>query len=231
MRKIAEFFSLLWLNLAVSLRNLAEWIKIAWRYYPNHAFLKEDLSLRLLYFFQSPFKISKRFLIARGEKEIYAYGETPLTSLEIIAKQAKIGPNDCVYELGSGRGFVCFWLNSFTGCSVVGIEQVPAFVQRAEKVRRRFDLKKIEFRQSDFCEADLTGATVIYLYGTCLHERSIQRLIQSFEKMPRGTKIITVSYSLAEFTPNPRFLLMKRFSVPFTWGDADVFLHIMDIMD
>lgn len=227
--ELREFFSLFWLKLVVSWRNFVEWIRVIFRYYPHHfTFLKEDLALRMMYLFQSPYTISKHFLLKREEKEIYAYGETPLTSMEIIAEQAKIGPEDSVYELGSGRGLVCFWLNSFIGCSVVGIEYVPEFVARAERVRKRLNVKRVQFRQADFCAADLTGATVIYLYGTCLDENSIQRLLQKFEKLPYGTKIITVSFSLEEYTSNPRFLLMKRFSVPFTWGEADVFIHLVN---
>ena len=223
-----EFFSLLKLNILVSLRNMAEFMRVACRYYSSWTFFKEDLSLRLMYLFHNPFSISRRFLQKRGEPDVYAYGETPLTSLEKIAKEAQITSKDCVYELGAGRGATCFWLHQFIGCSVVGIEYVPEFVERAERIRRRLKVKGIEFRLADMLKTDFKGATVCYLYGTCLDEHAIKLLIQKFKKLPVGTKIITVSYPLTDYTADPCFHIMKRFSVPFTWGSADVYLHVIE---
>lgn len=222
-----EFFSLLWLNTVVMARNAVEFVKVAAKYYWNISFLKADIALRLMYFFHNPFSISKRFLMHKGEKEVYAYGETPLTSMEIIAREAQIGPQDCVYELGSGRGRNCFWLNSLLGCSVVGIEFIPEFVERANRIKDKLDFKGVEFRLGDMCEADYSGATVCYLYGTCLDDASIRKLMKKFEKLPLGTKIITVSYSLMDYTDKPFFEVMKRFTVPFTWGEADVYIHVV----
>lgn len=224
---IREFLSLLWLNVRVTGRNAIEFFKVAARYYGNLSFLKADSALRLMYFFHNPFSISKRFLMRKGEKEVYAYGETPLTSLEIIADEAQIKPYDRVFELGSGRGRNCFWLNSWIGCSVVGIEFVPEFVERANRIKDRLNFKGIEFRLEDMCEADYSGATVLYLYGTCLDEGSIKKLVKKFSKLPVGTKIITVSYSLIDYVEKPFFEVMKRFIVPFTWGEADVYIHVV----
>lgn len=223
---LKEFFALIWINLTVMLSNIVEFIKVAFRYYGNFPFLKADLSLRLMYLFHNPFSISKRFLRQRGEENIYAYGETPLTSLEIIAKEAEIGSHDCVYELGAGRGRGCFWLHSFTGCSVVGIEYNPAFVERAIRISKRLKIQGVEFRLADMREIEYKGATVCYLYGTCLNDADIKQLIEKFSHLPSGTRIITVSYSLADYTEASWFEIMKRFTVPFPWGQADVYLHV-----
>lgn len=224
---LREFFSLLWINTVVLWRNLIEFFKVALRYYGNFSFLKADISLRLMYLFHNPFSISKRFLMAKGEKEIYAYGETPLTSLEIIAKESRISSQDVVFELGAGRGRSCFWLNHFIGCRVVGIEYVPEFVERANRIKKKMGLKEIEFRLGNILDADLTGATVCYLYGTCLDDATIERLAQKFSKLPAGTKIITVSYPLNEYSKKPCFEILNRFSVPFTWGEGDVFVNVV----
>src|SRR4051812_11578682 len=99
-----EFFKLVGIRFAVFFREVIESVKIAKRYYRNRLFFRADIALKLLYFFHNPFSISKRFLQERGEKEVYAYGETPLTSWEIIARESGITAEDTVYELGSGRG-------------------------------------------------------------------------------------------------------------------------------
>lgn len=225
--KIKEFFTLIWINFVVFFRNAFEYSKVVIRYYGSWKFLKADISLILMYFFHNPFSISKRFLQNKGEKEVHAYGETPLTSLEIIAREAQIGPKDIVYELGSGRGRCCFWLNSFTGCSVVGIEQVPDFVERANRIRNKLKIQKVTFINQDFCDVDLSPATLCYLYGTCLDDLTIKKLIDKFSHLAIGTKIITISFSLADYTNASWFETMKHFTVQYTWGTADAYVHII----
>lgn len=222
-----EFISLLWLNLVVKLRNLIEFIKVAIKYYSNFSFLKADLFLRLTYLFNSPFSLSKRFLVAKGESNIYAYGETPLTTLEMIAKECNFTKSDCIFELGCGRGRTCFWLNSFIGCKVIGIEMVPDFVERAERIVHKLKLTDIEFKLGDMSEVDLRGATVCYLYGTCLEEDTINVMIKKFAKLPIGTKIITVSYPLTDYTDEPYFEVMKCFTGKFTWGETEIYMNVI----
>lgn len=224
---IKEFFSLLWLNIVVHIRNFVEFIKIVFKYYWNFSFFKADLSLILMYLFHNPFSISKRFLMKKGESDVYAYGETPLTTLDTIVKECKISPNDYVFELGCGRGRTCFWINSFVGCRVVGIEYIPDFVERANRIKNKLKIKGVEFRLEDMRDTDFTGATVCYLYGTCLDENTIEILINKFSKLPVGTKIITVSYPLTDYTNEPIFEIMKRFPGKFTWGETDIYLHVV----
>ena len=225
--RIKEFLILLWINFIVTLKNILELFKVIVLYWSNFSFFKADLSLQLMYLFHNPFKISKHFLQKQGAKEIYAYGETPLTSMAIIAKTCGIGPKDLVFELGAGRGRTAFWLNSFKHCSVVGIEFVEDFVERAQLITKRLDIKNVDFRLADMLTTDYTGATVCYLYGTCLDELTISHLAEKFSKLPQGTKIITVSYPLSDYTDLTCFEVMKRFTVPYPWGMGDVYLQIV----
>jgi SAM-dependent methyltransferase len=224
---LREFLELIWVNFVVHLRNLVEFLKVMVKYYGNITFLKVDMSLLLMYLFHNPFSISKRFLMRKGESEIYAYGETPLTTLEMIAKECQISSKDVVFELGSGRGRNCFWLNSFIGCKAIGIEYIPDFVERAERIKKKLEIKNVDFRLGDILDADYTGATVLYLYGTCLEDDFIKKLIEKFAQLPVGTKIITVSYPLTDYVEHPFFEVMKRFSGKFPWGVGDVYLQVV----
>jgi hypothetical protein len=223
--KALELFKLIGIKLWVATQNLIEYLKVVWCYYRNPLFRKVDLALLWSYFCNNPYRISRDFLLRRGEANIYAYGETPLTTLEQIVKEAGIGAEDTVFELGSGRGRPCFWLRCFVGCNVIGIEFVPDFVAKANEVRQRFKLSGIDFRHQDMLKADLSGASVVYLYGTCMEDLEIHKLIDQLEKLPEGTKIITVSYPLTDFT-DKEFLVVERiFPAKFTWGMADVYLQ------
>ena len=225
LNKLKENFSLVWLNLVTKKRDLHEYLKVVKRYYFQSTFRKIDLALLLLYLFKNPFKISKDFLLAQDEEEVYAYGETPLTTLEEIAHQCQITAQDHVFELGSGRGRGCFWLNCFVGCQVVGVDFLPTFIQRAQRVKEKYQIKRVDFRQENFLHTHFNGVTVVYLFGTLLDEPFLRKLVKRFSKLPPGTKFITVSYSLSDYTQQPLFELIRSFPASFNWGETDVYLQ------
>jgi SAM-dependent methyltransferase len=224
--QLKEMVVLLGINLKVKMGNLIELLRVMIRYYPTLRFLKIDTSLLFSYFLTNPFRLSKHFLIQRGEREVYTYGETPLTTLELITRECGLSNRDIVFELGCGRGRTCFWLNQFIGCSVVGIDYVPAFIEKAQSIKNYFHVQGVTFRLEDLFQADLKGATVIYLYGTCFSAASINLLIERFSQLPEGIKIITVSYALTEYQPDAPFQVLKQFMAPFTWGKTDVYLQV-----
>lgn len=215
-------FSIVLLNLKTTFFRIFELIRVTLRYYPK--FLSIDFLLASHYLFGNPHQISKKFLKQKGAKEIYAYGETPLTTLDRIARICGILSKDIVYDLGCGPGRTTFWLKQFIKCKVVGIDYLPTFIRRAESVRRYMRLNGIEFHEEDMLKTDFSQATVIYLYGTCLDDETIESLIERFSSLKTGTKIITVSYPLTDFSQ--KFCLEKQFMARFPWGKAEVFLNL-----
>jgi SAM-dependent methyltransferase len=224
--RLKEYFSLLGLNLVVKCRNLIEYTKVVYKYYRNFSFAKIDTSLVLMYLFDNPFSVSKRFFIHRAHSEEFTYGETPLTTFAKIAQETRITPNDTVYELGCGRGRVCFWLNKFIGCKVTGVDLVDDFIVRAKRIQRKLDVKGIEFKVENFLHTDIKNASVVYLYGTCLEDDTIKKLIKHFKGLPSGARVITVSYALSDYTDEKIFETMKRFPASFTWGEGDVYIQV-----
>ena len=225
-KRIFERFSLLGIYFLVLKRNLFEQLKIIFFYYSNIQFLKTDLYLLFLYLFQNPYRINQRFLKKRGESNIYTYGETPLTTLETIVNECGINYSDTVFELGSGRGRSCFWLSSFIQCKIIGCEIDPIFYHKATKVQNYFQLPELEFIFKDMYKIDFSNATVIYLYGTCLEKTEIKQLLAQFQNLKPGAKVISVSYSLIEYTSEDLFTLVKTFPATFTWGTANVYLQV-----
>lgn len=222
---LKEPITLLWIHLKVKTVSLIEYVRVLFRYYPHLDFAKIDTALLFSYLFSNPFRISKHFLKEKEEDEVYTYGETPLTSLELIARKCQITAQDVVFELGCGRGRACFWLNQIVGCSVVGIDYVPSFIAKAEKIKNLFQVQRLSFRLEDFLQADFKDATVVYLYGTCLSDNQIELLIKQLSKLPKGTKIITISYALKDFQPDAPFRIITQFPATFTWGETDVYLQ------
>lgn len=222
---IKDFIKLLGLHLTVQAKNFIEYLKVIAKYYSNWPFFKTDIGLQLIYLFDNPFSISKRFLIKKGEEDTYAYGETPLTTFETIAKECRIKPTDTFYELGCGRGRICFWIHSFIKCKTVGIDYIPEFVNRGNRIVNRLHLQNIQFRQENIIDTQFSDGTVFYLYGTCLEDAFIEKLAAKLALLPSGTKIITISYPLTDYSQ--KFEVMKRFPAHFNWGTADVYLQVV----
>ncbi|MFT4552512.1 MAG: SAM-dependent methyltransferase [Chlamydiales bacterium] len=223
--KPKEILELFFVGTLVRARNLVENCKVFVRYYRNFQFFKIDFLMFLLYFFRGPFHISKCFLLDKGEEDIYDYGETPLTTLENIAKESECSSSDTLFELGCGRGKTAFWLNCFTGCKVVGIEIIPTFIEKARFIKSWFKVDGVEFRNEDILSTDYSGATMLYLYGTTMEKETIVALIEKFKSLPKGTKIMTVSFPLSDYTAEALFRTEKIFTVTFNWGDSNVFLQ------
>ncbi len=220
-----ELVCLLGIGIRSQWRALVEFVRVVRRYYPNKKFRRLDMALSAPYFLRSPYRISKHFLKQRGAADIYTYGETPLTTLEQIARNAELSSDDLLFDLGCGPGRTSLWLHNFIGCRIIGIEQIPLFVERAQDLIQRFQLDHIEFRQADLRDIDYTEATAIYLYGTCFDEEFLAPLIAKLRKTRPGTKIITVSYELNEFSREPYFKLIRQFPAHYPWGETQIFLQ------
>ncbi|MCC5832832.1 MAG: class I SAM-dependent methyltransferase [Chlamydiales bacterium] len=212
------------LNLRATFFRLFEGFRSLLRYYRNLPFLLNDLLLASHYLFRNPHRESKRFMKERGEKNIYTYGETPLTTLDWIMRRCGILSKDVLYEVGCGSGRTIFWLHHFVKCRVVGIDYQPTFIDRANRIKEWLRLDQTEFLLQDMLETNFRKATAVYLYGTCLGEEAIERLAARFEEMKSGAKVITVSYPLTDYSD--AFTLAKQFTARFPWGKAEVYLSI-----
>lgn len=201
---------------------------VARNHYRNAAFRRVDRALLARYRFRNPYRISRRFLESQGVGDVHTYGETPLSTIERLARQCGLNHGDVVYELGCGRGRTAFWLRVCVGCSVVGVELVPSFVKLAGDVRGETGLDRIEFRNEDFLETDLDDGTFIYLSGTCLPDEIIERLTCRLATLKPGTRILTISYPLSEYGTAASFRLVSRFPARFAWGETTAFLQEVD---
>ncbi len=199
--------------------NFIDFVKTVFRYYRKPKFALVDSTLLLRYFFKSPYRIGREY------KSSEPYGETPLVTLDTILSHCPIGPDDVAFELGCGRARACFWLSLYKGYKTVGIEYIPAFVERAEQLAKFYDVKNIEFRLGDILTADLSEATWIYLFGSALPDETITKLTKRLEKLKPGTKIITISYPLSAYTSNDIIKVNQTLDVSFPWGETQAFIQ------
>lgn len=220
---LKSWYKILLLNCKVTILRMIEAVRVLLLYYRNLHFLWLDFLLATQYLLRTPCRISKAFLKALGADNIYAYGQTPLTLLHRVAKECSLLSKDVVYDLGCGTGRTTLWLATFVRCKAVGIDFLPAFVQKAERVKRYGRARRVFFRNEDMRQADMSDATAIYLYGTCLDDDSIEKLIEKFKRLPSSTKIITVTYPLSDFSD--AFTTKKKFYGRYPWGKTPIYLN------
>jgi hypothetical protein len=182
-------------------------------------FLFANALLFLLYLFCNPYRYCRKFLQNKGEENIYAYGETPLETLDLIAENCPVKPIDTWLDLGSGRGQGTIYITAQRRCKGLGIDQIERFVRRANWTARLTGLPAT-FLTLDILDAPFDQATVVYLYGTAWPDATLSLLEEKMQKLPKGARIISIS------APLKTFPLLKTFPVSFPWGDTDAFLHI-----
>jgi SAM-dependent methyltransferase len=219
MHSIGEFFISLFVFFKVKWFLFKEQREIR-RRFPT--FLPFERALNRTYRFHNPFRICKEHLGQKGEKCFDVYGETPLPILAKIAQECALNSDDVLLELGCGRGRGAMFLSHLVGCCVIGIDWIPFFIHTAQNIISSIDpLLRTTFQCEEMQTANLTGATAIFLYGTCLSDAVISALIARFERLPPQTKIITVSYPLSDYSP--RFKTLKQFSALFPWGEGEIY--------
>ena len=191
------------------------------------------LWLKLSYFLDGPYAVSRRYYRKTGATDIYVYGETPLTTLGVIVARAGVSEKDHVFELGAGSGFTSLWLNTVQNCRVTAVERTPLFCWRLERLVRRFRLTGINVICGDYLQTSLEDASVIYLYASNLDEATITRLAARLFELAAGVKIITVSYPLQPYLGasgcSGSFQLLDQFTVPFEWGEAEVYVQMLTV--
>lgn len=195
------------------------WILVIARYYTRHlGFAYSDTLLWLHYLFKTPHQHSRQFAHDN------LYGETPLTTLEKIAKHSHLTSRDTVYEIGCGTGRTALWLTHFVHCRVVGIDHVPVFIRRVKRVAQWRHLDRVRFECADVLQIPLEGATCIYFYGTAREDAFVQALIARFVQLKPGTRIVTTSYPLSDY--DSRFPLLHHFQGTFPWGRTTIYIQV-----
>ncbi|WP_267226443.1 hypothetical protein [Dyella silvae] len=102
--------------------------------------------------------------IAALDDEMVFYQPTPARHVFDLIERAGIGPHDVLIDLGSGLGHVPLLVSICTGARCIGIEREAAYVTAARRSAESLKVRDVAFIAQDAREADLSRATVFYLY-------------------------------------------------------------------
>jgi SAM-dependent methyltransferase len=129
------------------------------------------------------------------------YEPTPMPVVRALLELADVGPQDIVYDLGSGDGRIPIAAAREFGARGVGIEIDPALVTRARANAREAGVEdRVEFRLGDMYAADVRSATVVTLF---LHPGPNLKLREKLRSdLPAGSRVVSYVWDMGSWTPD-----------------------------
>ena len=128
------------------------------------------------------------------------YEPTPMPIVRALLELAEVGPQDLVYDLGSGDGRIPITAAKEFGTRGVGIEIDPALVTQAQANARAAGVEgQVEFRLANMYQADVRSATVVTLF---LHPGPNLKLREKLRSdLQPGSRVVSYVWDMGGWTP------------------------------
>ncbi len=124
---------------------------------------------------------------------------TPPEVVVEILRLARVGPDDVVYDLGSGDGRIVIAAARDFGARGVGIELDPDLVAESIRNARRARVAdRTRFLQQDIFGADFSEATVVTLY---LSPEVNLRLRPKLLALEPGSRVVSHDFPIGDWKP------------------------------
>jgi hypothetical protein len=128
------------------------------------------------------------------------YVVTPDRVITEMLRIASVGPDDLLYDLGSGDGRIVIAAARQFGTRGVGIEIDPALVEVAnENARQAGVTHLVRFVHGDMFVADFSKATVVMLY--LLPELNLRLRPRLLTELAPGTRVVSHNYDMGNWVP------------------------------
>jgi len=120
--------------------------------------------------------------------------------VDAMLRLARVGPDDVVYDLGSGDGRIVIIAAQKYGARGVGIELVPRLVEMSRDLAREGAVAdRVTFIEGDLFSADISEATVVTLYLSPSINR--QLLPKLKRELRPGTRIVSRQFRFGSWVP------------------------------
>ena len=132
-------------------------------------------------------------------KKDVPYVPTPEAVVEVMLDMAKVGPEDVVYDLGSGDGRIVI-AAAKRGARGVGIDIDPERIREANANAKSAGVTdKVKFIEGDLFDADIHEATVVTMY--LLPEVNLKLRPKLMKELKPGTRLVSQSFHMGEWQP------------------------------
>jgi SAM-dependent methyltransferase len=129
------------------------------------------------------------------------YQPTPPAVVTGMLELAGVGPNDVVYDLGSGDGRIVIAAAKQFGARGVGVEIDPALVSEARAAAKAAGVaERAQFIEQDLFAASIADATVVMLY--LWPEVNLKLRPKLFSELKPGTRVVSHSHDMGDWTPD-----------------------------
>ncbi len=125
---------------------------------------------------------------------------TPQEVVDAMLKMAQVGPNDVLYDLGSGDGRIPITAAKTFGIRAVGIDIDPQRIREANEAARVAGVAdKVRFLNQDLFTTDIREATVVTLY--LLPSLNLRLIPKLNSELRAGTRIVSHAFDMGENKP------------------------------
>ncbi len=142
---------------------------------------------------------------------------TPQEVVDAMLKMAKVGPNDVIYDLGSGDGRIPITAARTYKARGVGIDIDPQRIREAtENLKAAGVGDRVRFLNQDLFTTDISEATVVTLY--LLPSLNLKVLPKLNKELKPGTRVVSHAFDMgdikAEQTANVNGRTIYMWTVP-----------------
>ncbi len=139
----------------------------------------------------------------------------PWAIVRQMLEMAEIGPEDVVYDLGSGDGRIPILAAQEFGCRAVGIECDPKLFRQSMERSRELKLEdRVRFINQNFFAADLRPATVVTLYLLTAVNGLLQQRLASH--LRAGSRVVALDYGVPGWQPERTMAVKSEGNVDYT---------------
>lgn len=128
------------------------------------------------------------------------YVPTPEPVVAKMLELAKVGPNDVVYDLGSGDGRIVITAAKQYGARGVGVDiDTERVLEARENAKKAGVENRVEFREGNLFEMDLRPASVVTLY--LLQSLNLKLMPKLLAELKPGTRVVSHSFDMGDWAP------------------------------
>jgi SAM-dependent methyltransferase len=143
---------------------------------------------------------------------IVPYVPTPPEVVEKMLELAKVGPDDTVYDLGSGDGRIVIMAAQKFDAKAVGVELDPdLYTQSVERIKQLGLDQRAQILHENFFDVNVRHATVVTLY---LLTSVNERLRPMLEKQLRsGARVVSHDFQMPGWKPEKTVKVVDKVGV------------------
>jgi protein-L-isoaspartate O-methyltransferase len=129
------------------------------------------------------------------------YVPTPMEIVDRMLTLAGVGPDDVVYDLGSGDGRIVIVAAQKFGARGVGVDIDARLVERARTNARTAGVEgRVEFRVQDAMTVDVSEATVVTLFLLSASNLKLRPLLT--RQLRPGARIVSHGFPMGDWEPD-----------------------------